>query len=74
MYFIGQKEIPATRVRCYRKNCKGALVNISCRMAEGMGQMTVRCDKCGDHYAIILQEGYVAIERKQGGNYAQSAR
>jgi hypothetical protein len=43
MHIRGKKETPATRIRCYKRNCRSVLVNVSLRMAEGMGQMTVQC-------------------------------
>jgi transcription elongation factor Elf1 len=41
-------------VRCTKPKCGGVLWSISSRLAEGLGIITLRCDRCGQTWGVPL--------------------
>lgn len=59
------KEPRATDTRCPKKfNCRGALVNVTHSMAERLGHIILKCDKCGLSWSISV------VEQKDVGVFA----
>lgn len=50
------KKFKPTDAICRVKNCGGALFNITSRLAQATGIITVRCDKCGKIFGAKVEK------------------
>ena len=47
-----KKSVDIMTVNCPKKACKGALINVSSILAEGLGRMDLQCTDCHDKYSV----------------------
>lgn len=56
----------AIRIRCWKPKCKGVPLSLNdgaARLAERMGRLHYKCDKCGTRWSITPKDYNAQLDR-----------